>query len=315
MAATARLASHARPLSSPNPSVAAMLVSDGKVISTGLTQAGGRPHAEARALAGVEAEAVKSATLYVTLEPCAHESTKGPACADLVVSSRPSRVVIGQPDPDPRTAGIGAKRIEKAGIDVSVLNDAASRKSLAGYLCRAEHGRPYVTLKLAMSLDGCIALNDGSSHWITGDAARAHVHAHRAKQDAILVGGGTWRADKPRLDVRLPGIEDRSPSRVLLSRGVPPDGVRVINQPEQIADLDAVQYLYVEGGAMAAASFLERDLVDELHIYRAPILIGEGKHAVANLSLPNLSCAHGRWVESDSRRLGSDHFNAYLRTR
>ena len=111
-----------------------------------------------------------------------------------------------------------------------------------------------MTLKLAVSLDGCIALADGTSQWITGEAARSHVHAQRANHDAILVGGGTWRADRPKLNVRLPGIEGRSPDRVLLTRGVAPDDVRVINRPEQITDLDGVQYLYVEGGAETAAA-------------------------------------------------------------
>ena len=315
MAAAARLAARARPISRPNPGVGALLVSEGRVIARGWTNSGGRPHAEAVALAGMAPEAACGTTLYVTLEPCAHESTRGPACTDLVIAARPSRVVIGQSDPDPRTAGQGARRIERAGIAVDILDDAASRRSLSGYLTRAAFGRPHVTLKLAMSLDGCIAMADGSSQWITGEIARAHVHAQRARHDAILVGGATWRADRPRLDVRLHGLEDRSPDKVLLSRGVAPDGFRVINRPEQIADLDGIQYLYVEGGAGAAASFLAADLVDELHIYRAPILIGDGLRAVGAIGLGDLSQSHGRWQLAETRQLGSDSFNAYLRTR
>lgn len=315
MAATARLAARARPISRPNPGVGALLVSDGRVIARGWTNSGGRPHAEAVALAGMTPGAARGTTLYVTLEPCAHESTRGPACTDLVIAARPSRVVIGQPDPDPRTAGQGARRIERAGIAVDILDDAASRRSLSGYLTRAAFRRPHVTLKLAMSLDGCIAMADGSSQWITGEVARAHVHAQRARHDAILVGGATWRADRPRLDVRLPGLEDRSPDKVLLSRGVAPDGFRVINRPEQITELDGIQHLYVEGGAGAAASFLTADLVDELHIYRAPILIGDGLRAVGAIGLGDLSQSHGRWKLAETRQLGSDSFNAYLRTR
>lgn len=315
MAATARLAARARPISRPNPGVGALLVSDGRVIARGWTNSGGRPHAEAVALAGMTPGAARGTTLYVTLEPCAHESTRGPACTDLVIAARPSRVVIGQPDPDPRTAGQGARRIEWAGIAVDILDDAASRRSLSGYLTRAAFRRPHVTLKLAMSLDGCIAMADGSSQWITGEVARAHVHAQRARHDAILVGGATWRADRPRLDVRLPGLEDRSPDKVLLSRGVAPDGFRVINRPEQITELDGIQHLYVEGGAGAAASFLTADLVDELHIYRAPILIGDGLRAVGAIGLGDLSQSHGRWKLAETRQLGSDSFNAYLRTR
>ncbi|AWW73704.1 riboflavin biosynthesis protein RibD [Erythrobacter sp. KY5] len=315
MSATARLAGRARPVARPNPGVAALLVRDDQVIARGWTQAGGRPHAEAIALVGFEEGGAKGATLYVTLEPCAHQSERGPACTDLVMAARPSRVVIGQSDPDPRTAGLGARRIERAGIAVTVLGDDASRQSLAGYLTRAAHGRPHVTLKLAMSLDGAIALASGESQWITGDAARAHVHSRRAQHDAILVGGGTWRADKPRLDVRLHGLEARSPDRVLLTRGVAPDGVTVINEPAQIATLQGVQYLYVEGGAGAAASFLAKDMVDELHIYRAPIVIGGGLPALGDIGLSSLSDAHERWRLSESRQLGSDTFTAYLRTR
>ncbi len=315
MDATARLAARSRPISRPNPGVAALLVRDGKVIGRGWTQAGGRPHAEALALKGLGPGDAAGATLYVTLEPCAHQSNRGPACTDLVIATRPSRVVIGQGDPDPRTAGTGARRIAEAGIAVTMLDHEASRQSIAGYLMRAELGRPYVTLKLATSLDGCIALADGTSRWITGDTARAHVHAQRARHDAILVGGGTWRADRPRLDVRLPGLSDRSPDRVLLSRGVAPDGVRVINRPDQISALEGVQTVYIEGGAQTAGAFLAEDLVDELHLYQAPILIGDGMHALGAIGLSDLAEAHGRWKMSDKRQLGSDTFTAYLRTR
>ena len=293
----------------------ALLVRESRIIARGWTQAGGRPHAEAIALAGLENGGAKGAVLYVTLEPCAHDSTRGPACTDLVIAARPSRVVIGQLDPDPRTAGLGAMRIERAGIAVDVLDDPASRGSLTGYLTRAAHGRPHVTLKLAMSLDGCIALASGESQWITGETARAHVHSRRAQADAILVGGATWRADRPRLDVRLPGLETRSPERFLLTRGVAPQGMRVINRPDKIADMEGVQYLYVEGGAGTAASFLAEDLVDELHIYQAPVVIGDGLRAVGGLGLEKLGRAHDRWRMAESRQLGSDRFTAYLRTR
>jgi len=285
------------------------------VIARGHTQEGGRPHAEAALFETHESGMAAGATLYVTLEPCAHRSQRGPACADLVTSARPDRVVIGQRDPDARTAGDGIERIGQAGIKVEVLGDAASARSLAGYLACAEHGRPYVTLKLATSLDGCIALGDGSSRWITGEASRAHVHSQRARADAILVGGGTWRADRPQLDVRLPGIERRSPRRFLLSRGVPPDGVSVINRPDQISGMDGIQYLYIEGGGKAAASFIAEDLVDELHFYRAPILIGGGRPALGDIGLADLGQAHGRWNLADRRQLGSDEFTAYLRKR
>lgn len=316
MAAAARLAARARPLSRPNPGVAALVVAGGRVLARGWTQSGGRPHAEAMALAGLSPEALAEATLYVTLEPCAHVSPRGPACTDLVLAARPARVVIGQRDPDPRTAGEGIARLEAAGIAVTLLDDAASAQSLAGFLTRQQSGRPWVTLKLAMSLDGCIALADGTSRWITGDAARAHVHAQRARHDAILVGGGTWRSDAPRLDVRLPGLEDRSPRRVVLTRDPSPaPDVTAIAAPTAIAGLADVLHLYVEGGSGTAASFLSHDLVDELHLYTAPILIGEGLRAIGPLRLAGLDAAHGRWHCHERRQLGSDSFAAYLRTR
>ncbi|WP_432201874.1 bifunctional diaminohydroxyphosphoribosylaminopyrimidine deaminase/5-amino-6-(5-phosphoribosylamino)uracil reductase RibD [Erythrobacter sp. W53] len=310
--AAARLSLRGRPLSAPNPSVAAILVKDARVIGRGWTQAGGRPHAEAIALeqAGTAAQ---EATAYVTLEPCAHTSDRGPACADLLAKSGIARAVIGQLDPDPRTSGQGAQRLKAAGISVEVLDHPASRRALAGYLTRQTKGRPHVTLKLGISLDGKIALADGTSQWITGEEARAHVHSRRAMADAILVGGQTWRSDAPRLDVRLAGLEDRSPQRVVLTRGVAPDGVKIINTPAQISGLDSVQYLYVEGGAQTAASFLSEDLIDRLEIYRAPIVIGNGLDCLGDFGLETLSEAHGRWSLAERRALGSDLFEAYER--
>lgn len=316
MAAAARLAARARPLARPNPGVGALVVAEGRVIARGWTQAGGRPHAEAIALAGLAPEVLAKATLYVTLEPCAHRSQRGPACAELIMAARPARVVIGQLDSDPRTAGQGLARLEVAGIAVSRLDDAASSASLSGFLTRQHLGRPWVTLKLATSLDGCIALADGTSRWITGPVARSHVHAQRARHDAILVGGGTWRADSPRLDVRLPGLEARSPQRVVLARGAAPaEGVVALAAPQDIASLDGVLHLYVEGGAGTAAAFLAADLVDELHLYTAPVLIGDGRRGVEALGLADLADAHGRWNLAERRQLGSDSFAAYLRRR
>ncbi len=284
------------------------------MLARGWTCESGRPHAEAIALQHAGADA-RGATAYVTLEPCAHRSARGPACADLLVEAGIARAVIGLEDPDPRTSGDGIARLRQAGIAVDLLPQDAVEASLVGYLVRARHKRPHVTLKLATSLDGCIATADGKSQWITGDAARAHVHSRRAMADAILVGGGTWRADRPRLDVRLPGLEVRSPQRVLLTRGVPPDGVKVINAPSQIDRLDEAQYLYIEGGAQVAASFLAEDLVDRIELYRAPILIGAGRHALGDIGLASLDDAHGRWHRVERRQLGSDAYEAYSRLR
>ncbi|ABC62122.1 bifunctional diaminohydroxyphosphoribosylaminopyrimidine deaminase/5-amino-6-(5-phosphoribosylamino)uracil reductase RibD [Erythrobacter litoralis] len=314
LAAAARLASRGRPVSAPNPAVGCIIVKQDRVIGRGWTRVGGRPHAEAAALEQAGQDA-RGATIYVTLEPCAHESDRGPSCADLLVAARPQRVVLAEVDPDRRTHGAGIARLRRSGITVETLPSPAAAASLAGFLTRERLGRPHVTLKLALSLDGCIALASGESQWITGEEARAHCHSRRAMSDAILVGGGTWRADKPRLDVRLPGLEDRSPQRVVLTRGVPIDGVRIINEPAQIDRLEAAQYLYVEGGAGAAASFLAENLVDRLDIYRAPIVIGGGKPAFGNIGLADLTSAHGSWKLVERRQLGSDCYEAYERQR
>lgn len=312
--AAARLALRARPLARPNPAVGCIIVRGGIAVGRGWTLPGGRPHAEAVALAEAGAMA-RGATIYVTLEPCAHVSPRGPACADSILAAHPARVVVGCRDPDPRTAGAGMARLRDAGIVVDLLDSASSRASLAGYLARARLGRPYVTLKLATSLDGCIALKDGTSRWITGEPARAHVHSRRALADAILVGGGTWRADAPRLDVRLPGLASHSPRRLVLTRGAAPEGTEAIAAPAAIAGLRDCQYLYLEGGAKAAAAFLAADLVDRIELYQAPIVVGNGRRALDDLGLASLAEAHDRWQPADSRMLGSDRFTAYQRRR
>ncbi|WP_438823018.1 bifunctional diaminohydroxyphosphoribosylaminopyrimidine deaminase/5-amino-6-(5-phosphoribosylamino)uracil reductase RibD [Novosphingobium cyanobacteriorum] len=315
MDAAAALAARGRPLSRPNPAVGALLVRDGRVLARGWTQPTGRPHAEAMALAALDGTSPAGATLYVTLEPCAHASTRGPSCTSLVVAARPARVVIGVTDPDPRTAGQGVAALRAAGIAVDVLDSPAARASLEGYLMRAAQGRPHVTLKLAMSLDGRIALPSGESQWITGAQARAHTHAMRARADAILVGGGTLRADAPRLDVRLPGLEGRSPERWVLTRGTAPDGWRPVADITAPQAFGNAQYLFVEGGAQAAATFLAADLVDRLLLYRAPIVIGSGLPGVGDIGLGSLAQAHGRWRAMHRQTLGSDLLDVYERTR
>lgn len=312
LAAAAGLASRARPLSRPNPAVGAILVADGAVIGRGWTHAGGRPHAEALALEQA-GNAAEGATLYVTLEPCAHESARGPDCTGSIINAGVSRVVIGVEDPDPRTAGSGIARLRKAGIQAELANDPTCRASLAGYLSVRRNARPYVTLKLATSLDGCIAMADGTSQWITGEAARAHTHLERAKSDAILVGGATLRTDHPRLDVRLPGLAPQSPLRSVLTRGAAPEGWTAIAAPQEASELPDTQYLLVEGGAGAAAAFLAADLVDRLLIYRAPIVIGGGLPSVSDIGLSSLAEAHGRWRCTDRRQLGSDTLEVYER--
>ena len=314
LAAAAALGQRARPLSRPNPPVGAIVVQEGRVVGRGWTRPGGRPHAEAEALAMAGA-AARGATLYVTLEPCAHRSARGPACADLAAAAGLARVVAAVQDPDPRTAGAGLARIAGAGIAADIVPCPAGEVGLEGYLARHAFGRPHVTLKLGLSLDGAIALASGESRWITGEEARAHAHLERARADAILVGGGTLRADDPRLDVRLPGLEGRNPERWVLTRGEPPEGWRKLVSPAAIAEMDGIRHLLVEGGAQAAAAFLAADLVDRLLIYRAPIVIGAGRPGVADLGLAGLAAAHARWRETDSRRLGNDRLEVYQRIR
>lgn len=316
MGAALALASRGRGLSYPNPSVGCVIVNGGRAVGRGWTQAGGRPHAEAMAL-DQAGEAARGATVYVTLEPCAHVSARGPACADLLVAARPARVVAAMIDPDPRTAGDGIARLRAAGIDAEAgLRAAEAERQVAGFLARRRLGRPFVTLKLATSLDGRIALVDGRSRWITGDAARAHVHLERSRHEAILVGRGTWQADAPGLDVRLPGLENRAPVRVILSRSLQRGREEpvVISSPDHISDLPA-DHLFVEGGAQTAAAFLRADLVDRLLLYRAPIVIGDGRPAIGDIGLADLADAHGRWQLLDARMLGSDRLEDYVRQR
>ena len=296
-----------------NPSVGCVIVKDDRIIGRGWTQASGRPHAEAVALTQA-GDAATGSTVYVTLEPCAHHSERGPACADLLLSARPTRVVIAAIDPDPRTAGGGIKKLRAAGIDVTTpVMEVEAKASMAGFFSRIERGRPFVTLKLATSLDGAIALADGTSRWITGEAARARAHLERARCDAILVGAGTLRADRPKLDVRLAGLEHRSPRRVVLGSSGAPEGLEIIHHPSDIAEL-ACNSLLIEGGAMTAASFLSAGLVDRLLLYRAPILIGGGKPGIGDIGLGSLNDAHGKWRLLDTRMLGRDRLEVYARS-
>ena len=310
--AAARLAARGAPLSRPNPAVGAIIVRAGQVVGRGWTQPGGRPHAEAVALAQAGAAAA-GATLYVSLEPCAHTSPRGPACADLVAASSLARVVIGCADPDPRTAGAGAARIAAPGIAVEQIDSSACAASLAGYLTRTRLGRPLVTLKLALSEDGCLALAPGQGQWLTGDAARAHVHALRARFDAILVGRGTLAADAPRLDVRLPGLESRSPARWLLTSGAAPAGWQALASPADIATLLPAQTLMVEGGAATARAFLSAGLVDRLLLYRAPLMLGSAGPALPELTEAALA-GNPRWTRTDQRQLGKDTLHVYEAT-
>jgi diaminohydroxyphosphoribosylaminopyrimidine deaminase/5-amino-6-(5-phosphoribosylamino)uracil reductase len=315
MAEAIALGERGRGLTAPNPNVGCVIVRGDTLLGGGWTQPGGRPHAEAMALEAAGG-AIEGAVVYVSLEPCAHVSARGPACATLLAEARPAKVVIGVGDPDPRTNGLGIERLETAGIEVltGLLKEEAEH-SMAGFFTRIRLGRPRVTLKLAMSIDGKIALASGESKWITGEAAREDVHRERARADMILVGRGTWETDRPRLDVRLPGLEHLSPRKALLTTGGPVAGFTRLSSPQAIRTLTEVNDLLVEGGAETAAAFLAADLVDRLLIYRAPILIGAGKPAVAGIGLDALADAHGRWRPTGTRQLGSDTLQVYERER
>ncbi len=310
-----RLGEAARGRSAPNPNVGCVIVFDGKIVGQGATAPGGRPHAEAAALKAAGKKA-RGATLYTTLEPCAHMSERGPTCAQLIPEAGIARVVIGIRDPDPRTNGDGIKMLKKAGIEVKTgVGKQAARDSMSGFLSRIERGRPRITLKLALSIDGKVALPSGESKWITGEDARAHVHLERAKSDMILVGRGTYLADKPKLDVRLPGLEQWSPRRALLTSGEAVAGWEILKSPQDVYRLHDVNDLLVEGGSATATAFLAADLVDRILIYRAPILVGEGKQSLGYIGLDAIADAHGRWRASDGARLGIDRLEVYERVR
>ena len=216
MAAALSLGRRGLGRTAPNPSVGCVIVAGGRVVGRGRTADGGRPHAEAVALAEAGA-AARGATAYVTLEPCAHHGVT-PPCAEALAAAGVARVVVALRDPDPRVDGGGIAHLRAAGIEVvEGVGRAEAGRDLSGFLSRVRRGRPALTLKLATTMDGRIATAAGESRWITGAAARAHVHAQRARHDAVMVGAGTVRADDPLLTVR--GMGDvPQPARVVLSR-------------------------------------------------------------------------------------------------
>jgi diaminohydroxyphosphoribosylaminopyrimidine deaminase/5-amino-6-(5-phosphoribosylamino)uracil reductase len=276
---------------SPNPWVGAVVVparsaGGGPEVFTGATAPPGGPHAEAAALAEA-GTAAASGTLYVTLEPCAHHG-RTPPCTDAIIAAGIRRVVVGVVDPDPLVRGRGIETLRAAGVEVVVGQSSdAVAEQLAPYLKHRRTGRPWVVLKLAATLDGGIAAPDGSSRWITGEAARRDAHRLRAQADAVLVGAGTVRADDPSLTVRLPPGDrwyrgpDAQPLRVVLGRI--PAGAAVAPALEctgaltdVLADLggQGVVQVLVEGGARVAHSFHASGLVDRYVLYLAPALFG-----------------------------------------
>jgi diaminohydroxyphosphoribosylaminopyrimidine deaminase/5-amino-6-(5-phosphoribosylamino)uracil reductase len=281
MARAIALAASVRRTTAPNPWVGCVLVlADGTVVE-GATQPPGGPHAEASALAAARAAGhdTAGATAYVTLEPCSHHG-RTPPCADALVDAGVSRAVIAIEDPDPQVSGRGTARLRAAGVAVEVGVGAAEvTDQLAPYLHHRRTGRPFVVLKLAASVDGRTAAPDGTSRWITGEAARADAHGLRADSNAILVGAGTVRADDPSLTVRH--VAGPDPLRVVL--GHAPVGAKVRPCVEMSGDLgdvlDAlgargILQLLVEGGATVAGAFHRAGLVDRYVVYLAPALFG-----------------------------------------
>ena len=303
-----------------NPSVGCVIISHGRVAGRGTTAPGGRPHAEALAL-DAAGSAARGSTAYVSLEPCAHVSARGPACCDLLVAAGVARVVVAVADPDPRTAGLGIARLRAAGIAVTTgVCEAGARAVAAGFFSRQMRGRPFVMLKLALSLDGCVAMASGESRWITGAQARAHAHLERARADLIVVGRGTLEADDPALDVRLPGLAGQGQRAAVLSASLAaiPAGKRLAGAIllRDIAEIDAmadVLTVLVEGGAGVAASLLAADRIDRLLIYRAPMVLGG--RGLGEVGLSALADAHGRWRRTQLRPLGSDTLEVYDRAR
>ena len=269
----------ARARAHPNPWVGAVVVGPDDATSyEGATAEPGGPHAEAAALAAA-GEHARGATVYVTLEPCPHRG-RTPPCADALIAAGVERVVLAMEDPDERVRGRGIARLRDAGVCVEVgLRAAEVTDQLAPYLKHRTTGRPWVVLKLAAGLDGRIAAPDGTSRWITGDAARHDAHRLRAESDAVLVGAGTVRADDPALTVRR--AAGRDPLRVVLGRA--PEGAAARPALEVAGDLGdvldelgrrKVVQLLVEGGARVAHDFHAAGLVDRYVFYLAPVLFG-----------------------------------------
>ena len=318
------LAAQAIGLSDPNPRVGCVITaSDGRVLGRGHTQKAGGPHAEVMALRDlqVRGESARDATVYVTLEPCAHHG-RTPPCCDALIEAGVARVVMAVEDPNPLVAGQGAARLRAAGISVDIGPLADEARALnVGFFSRMQRGRPWVRLKAAISLDGRSALTHGASQWITGPEARADGHAFRKRAGAVLTGVGTVLDDNPRLDVRL--VETAmQPLRVIVdSRLETPPGSRILDAPGQVliyaatidearsaalqergaqfatlpgasgkvdlaamlADLATrgINELHVEAGHKLNGSFVREGLVDEFLIYMAPKLLGIGRELAA----------------------------------
>jgi diaminohydroxyphosphoribosylaminopyrimidine deaminase/5-amino-6-(5-phosphoribosylamino)uracil reductase len=297
----------------PNPWVGALVVNaQGVVVGEGHTHAPGESHAEIEALRRA-GEQARGATLVVTLEPCCHVGRTGP-CVEAIVAAGITRVVVGTLDPDSRVYGRGVALLKASGVQVEVgVEEDLVKKQLAAYLWHRRTGRPYVVLKIASTLDGVVAMADGSSQWITGEFARRDAHILRAQSQAILVGAGTVRADNPALTARLDDII-LEPLRVVL--GKVPEGAKVRPCLERSGDLglvldelgehDVLQLL-VEGGPTTASEFLEQDLVNHVVWYQAPAFAGSSGTlgALSTLSTATIGSLR-RGLVVDVARIGED---------
>lgn len=297
----------------PNPWVGAVIVAaDGTVVGVGHTQVPGAAHAEIMALREA-GERARGGTLVVTLEPCCHVGRTGP-CVEEILAAGIDHVIIGTLDPDPRVAGGGAAQLRAANVQVTTgVALEHVRRQLAPYLWSRATGRPYVVAKVASTLDGVVAMADGTSQWITGAEARQDGHLLRAQSQAIIVGAGTVRIDNPALTARLAdGV--REPLRVVLGAAPPGAAVRPCLERsgdlktilQELSDRDVMQVL-VEGGPRTTSSFLEAGLVNHIVWYQAAALAGGTGTRAALSGLTTGTMAQLRRARfTDVRRLGDD---------
>ncbi len=291
----------------PKPTIGAVLVRDGQVVGEGVTDAGGR-HGEIVALEEA-GDRARGAALYLTMEPCAHQGSTSP-CVEAVLAAGVSRVVAGSLDPNPEAAG-GLEWLRAAGLDAELVDSFAARAQNEAWRTWIAHGRPFVTLKVAVTLDGRVTVP--GERWVTGPESRRQVHELRATSDAVAVGMGTVRADAPQLDARdVPA--QRQPRRLAFGRGPLPEGseLELLTGPleEELAALarDGVQSLLLEGGPTLAGAFLRAGLVGKLLLFVAPRLSGAGPGLLDALAEP-LSLTRLR-----SRQIGDDVLlEAYVR--
>jgi diaminohydroxyphosphoribosylaminopyrimidine deaminase/5-amino-6-(5-phosphoribosylamino)uracil reductase len=303
------LAERGRGKTGDHPLVGAVVVRDGEVVGEGWYEYDGVRHAEAIALEQA-GDAARGATLYVTLEPCSHQG-RTPPCADAVVAAGVARVVVGARDPNPVVDGRGIERLRAAGIEVELLDDLAARRQNEAWRVWKSLGRPFVTYKAAVTLDGRVTVP--GRRWVSDEESRRRVHELRATSDAVAVGMGTVRADAPRLDAR--GVDAvRQPRRLAFGRGPLPDGSELEQRTgpleEELCALasEGVQSLLLEGGPTLATAFLKAGLVDKLLLFFAPVLAGQGSHALSDLAAP-LELLHLRAEPSGEDVL----LEAYLR--